>query len=212
MNMELYQEINVNCLEFANNLDVKNKKKLPAYNDIICNKMSCVLQTGALVVKNIDVLQHGVSNKLACSVCKKVFQFKYKWIDLKQESMLIKVFSDKTICDHPDEQRTRPVRGPGREKLAEELTVNSADTYINKQILQVDKHLLQAKGNLQTIKSPEVLWKIRSQHLAKDDLDSNDFLDIHKLAISDENAKNPLIQSVATFPFTIMVRFVLFAN
>lgn len=210
--MELHREITVNSSEFASNLDTKNKKKLPTYNDIVCNRMSCVLKTGALIVKNIDLLQHSVSNKLACCTCKKVFQFKFKWIDLEKENMTIKVYSDKSICNHPEEQKTRHVRGYAREKLAEEMTVNSADTYINKQILQVDKALLQAKGNLQSIKSPEVLWKIRSEHLAKDDLDHNDFLDIHKLATSEENLNFPFIQSVATFPFTILVRFAIFES
>lgn len=204
--METISEVFIRFESISNIIKIEEKQLKPCYNDEICTLMSKLIGTGALVVKNIYNGLHFISHSLKCIKCSKKFYFKLLWIDLDGRDLRVKVRSDNIICNHPDQQSTRPVKGIVRKSVAEMLVGKSTPSFINEKVLEIDENLVISKGNLQSVKSPSVLRKIRSERYSADDLDPDDIVDIHKMALTEENISSPFIQRVTTFPFTIIVR------
>lgn len=204
--METFFEVSFAFECISNIIDKEEKLLKPCYNEEICGLMSKLIGTGALVVKNVDPGIHFISHSLKCIRCSKKFYFKLLWIDLDGRDLRVKVKTDNIICNHPDQQSTRPVKGEVRKLVAEKLTGNSTASFINQKVVEVDANLVITKGNVQSVKSPSVLRKIRSERNSAEDLDPDDIVDIHKMALTEENISSPFIQRVTTFPFTIIVR------
>lgn len=177
------------------------------YPSFICNKVSKELEVSALKIIRSDKRKHFFTNTLGCVVCSKPYQFKIHWDELKAgKDINLSIFSNQQICEHPEQQASRYVRGKDREEIAKVLENSSIKQYQDKQLQLINQNLLQTTGNLQTFQSPDVLMKIRSDQKAADDLHYNDLVDVYLKSTSDDNV---FIQNVSSFPFSCQVNFSL---
>jgi hypothetical protein len=203
--MQFFKTITLNVKSILDGVDLEKKTRKKEFAELICTEMAILLKCGALVQKRCDCGLTWINTTLECKVCRKKFTFIIQWASFNQETMEIKVMSDSQICNHPVQQATRPIKGTKRVDVARHLDGKSTTSFINASIMKADQDLVLKSGNLQDIKTSEVLRQIRSQDLAKHDLHTDPLIDIHLIAKSDRNKINRFIQDVSSFPFTVTV-------
>ena len=209
--MEFFKKIILKTNAIKSGLDIENKKKLPKYNQVICSELSVQLNSGALIVKRVNLGKYSFNTLLECIVCRKKFNFLIVWEDLKKEDITVNVFSDSTKCNHPDKQSTRPVKGIERTKVSASIQGKSTKSMTEENILILDEHVVKESGNLQNFKSSSVIRKIRSEMNAKDNLHKNPLIELHMMA-TQQNLETRFIQEVSTFQFTVTVKLLNFQN
>jgi hypothetical protein len=204
--MQFFKNVTLNVKSILNGVDFEKKTRKKEFADLICTEMAIHLESGALIQKRCDCGLTWINITLECKVCRKKFKFIIQWASFHQETIEIKVLSDPQICNHPAQQSTRPIKGTKRLDVADHLAGKSTSSFINASIMKANKDLVMKTGNLQDIKSSEVVRQIRSQDLSKHDFHTDPLIDIHLMAKSDMNNTNRFIQDVSSFPFTVTVR------
>lgn len=195
---------------FAKSVSVNEKSvnNGSEFNSTLCSEMAVKLESGALVVKNKNPGKHHIAIYLECKSCRRKFNFNINWEAFSYQVMEFIVYGDKNkSCLHPHVQSSRPITGNLRKEVGKDLQTQSIANYRDKQVLTSNQEIALKTGNLQTIVSPAVYAKIRQENIAQYDLDKNDLIDVHKMALSDLNKNEKLIQRVSTFPFTVLVSF-----
>ena len=71
----------------------------------------------------------------------------------------------------------------------------------------MDQDLLKPNGNLQTIKSPSVIRKIKSKQNSHFDLHNNCLMEVHLVATNDANLQDRFATEVSSFSFTSKVGY-----
>lgn len=201
-------EICLNVAIILDVIDIASKSLRSEFSNVISKEISEILQVSALKTVSSNLGKNAIVTILKCMVCSKKYKFKIFLDQLeKSDDIKVEVFTNKTKCDHPDVQTTRPLKGLERIKTANELKLKSTKSYADEKLLEIDLELLKNTGNTQSLKSTEVFRKIRSEEKAKHDLNSNDLHDIYLKATSEENMKDLFIQKVTMFPFSVEVSF-----
>jgi hypothetical protein len=200
----LIKLIEWNAKKLSSYVSAEDQKTNADFPSFICKEMSQELHSPALKVERNDKRKKFLSMLLGCVVCSKQYRFNIYWKELSGDSIVkIEVYSDSRVCNHPEEQATRYLRGTERKEVAKSLERKSIKEYQDDQLKDIDKSLLKATGNMQTFKSSEVLKKAKSEQKAKKDLDSDDLKDVYLMATA---AENKLVRHVSSMPFTVHVR------
>jgi Ulp1 protease family, C-terminal catalytic domain len=117
----------------------------------------------------------------------------YKFrISLNKNSATFDLFADKNCCHHKG-KLTRSV--VGFERKMEKDVLENLHPYTHRLAAANDCDVdVALRGNLQSVRKPHVFRKMRSEVLARNDMDKNDIIDIMKMM--DEPEFSDYIQSV----------------
>lgn len=116
-------------------LDRKKKKTLAGYSHVICIEMAEKLESGALVQQNCNLRVHSFNTTRECIVCRKKISFVIPWNQLDRNQITVKVNSISTVCNHPEAQSSRPVKGNFRTEIGKEVQGKSTTKYINENVI-----------------------------------------------------------------------------
>lgn len=221
VNIQLLKRCKMDCKQFfkqvilkssaiVSQVDVDTKTIKSEYSNTVCKELSEILKTSALKVDYSNPGKNAIQTVVKCLTCPKKYKFKLFWDSMKKDGdLVLDIYTNDSECKHPENQQTRPVKGKERVKVAQDLKQKSIKSYANQKLDEVDLSLLKATGNSQSFKSSEVYRKIRSEEKAQDDLHRNDLYDVYLKATNDENLKNPFIQKVTLYPFSVEVCYFL---
>lgn len=204
--MVFFKRVKLRVSDFKETFDVVKRTTSSDFPHAICTELSILLESGALALHKRCLGKYFLSCELNCIACKKEYKFRIRWSELSVDEIDIDVQSDaKAKCEHPETPSTRPLKENQRKSIGKDLKTKSVQNIINEQIMKANDDIILTSGNMQSITAPEVLYKIRQEELASEDLDKNDFLDIYKMSIGAENQEKHFIQQVSMFPFIVMV-------
>ena len=112
---------------------------------------------------------------------------------------IFKVFSTNVPQSHPS-KKTRQVRGQERINLRKKLALEKFPEQVYEDMVMAEDGDFVKKTNISSVKSLNVLRKMRSEGLKEEDNSANDLLDI-----VEEINKNPdLIQKYSIKPFCLI--------